>query len=308
MHPIQIGITFLFALLVCTPILTNAQTLDASAPGVPSISWPSIEAKSAFVYNPVSNKIIYEKNADTQRPMASLLKIMTAYTADNLLALSPTLADKKLTVAKMKDEAPVDFSLPTGSTWLPDSLMQIMLLGSSNKAAETIASQLIPRSSFISLMNFNAKQMGLNQTYFRNPSGLTESTKASSTEGRLDVAAGVSTAREIAKMMWNVIARNPGLLDITRYESLTIESEKTTSNPKGITIVSNTNKLLKDFPIIFGKTGYTENAGGNLAVVMQKNATSQPYVIVVLGSSIDKRFDDVAKLASTTLKLIDLQK
>lgn len=299
-----------------TQIMT--QTTSTSTEGAPLISWPTIVAKSAFIYNPVSNKIIYEKNADVQRPLASLLKIMTATTADNLLAISPSLANKKLTIPKMKDATPVDFSLPTGSTWLPDPLIEIMLLGSSNKAAETIASQLIPRSSFISLMNFNAKRMGLSQTYFKNPSGLTEivpttrkssmqiqaMANSTSTEGQLDIAGGVSTAREVAKMMWTVIAQNPGLLNITRVESLTIPTPKSATNKTGTTIISNTNKLLKDFPIVFGKTGFTQNAGGNLAIVMQKSETSEPYVIVVLDSTADARFEDTAKLASTTLELI----
>lgn len=316
--------TFASAQMMTTSSASSSNQLfqitqaDIASSSVASITWPTIEAKSAFIYNPVSNQIIYEKNADTQRPTASLLKIMTAATAEGLLAKAPSLADKKLIIPKMKDEAAVDFSLPTGSTWLPDHLMQIMLLGSSNKAAETIASQLIPRSSFISLMNYNAKQMGLSQTYFRNPSGLTEtpivnskvkavSQTAPVAEGQLDIAAGVSTAREMAKMMWNVIAQNPGLLDITNHESITIAGTKDAKNSKGTTIIANTNKILKDFPIVFGKTGFTNNAGGNLAIVMQKDVTSQPYVIVVLGSSFDKRFDDVAKLASTTLQLINLQ-
>jgi hypothetical protein len=40
---------------------------------------------------------------------------------------------------------------------------------------------------------------------------------------------------------------------------------------------------------------------------MQKSETSEPYVIVVLGSTVEKRFEDVAKLASTTLQIIDAQ-
>jgi D-alanyl-D-alanine carboxypeptidase (penicillin-binding protein 5/6) len=186
-----------------------------------------------------------------------------------------------------------------------------MLIGSSNKAAETIANGLIPRSSFMSLMNFNARRLGLTQTYFRNPTGLTEALPGqktaltgTSTEGRLDIAGGVSTAREFAKLMWSVIAENPGLLDATHQDSIMVPN----MNNKNKNIVTefkvdNTNKLLKDYPIRFGKTGFTDNAGGNLAVVLQRSETSHPYVIVVLGSTLEHRFEDVAKLASTTLML-----
>ncbi len=307
-------------MMTITPITTSTNELVSA----PSISWPSIEAKSAFVYDPVGNVVLFEKNADVQRPTASLLKIMTAMTADNILAMSPKLADKEISIVDIKNDVPADFVLPAKSKWLPDSLLRIMLIGSSNKAAETLASQIIPRSSFISLMNYNAKRLGLTSTYFRNPTGLTElgatkkstssvSASATSTEGKLDIAAGVSTAREVAKMLWAGIAENPGLLDVTREDSITIPNkvaQTTTSNTKASTnaVITNTNTILKDFPIRFGKTGFTDNAGGNLAVVLQKDERSRPYIIVVMGSTQDKRFEDVSKLASTTLSLIAITK
>ncbi|MBP6974700.1 MAG: D-alanyl-D-alanine carboxypeptidase [Candidatus Pacebacteria bacterium] len=319
--------TFTIAVLLLTAFLTSASVADAQTATTnaisansnintvetPAVLWPNIEAKSAFVYDPVGNVVLFEKNADVQRPTASLLKIMTAITADNILAKSPKLAEKKISIVNIKDEVPADFALPAKSTWYPDSLLQIMLLGSSNKAAETLASQLIPRSSFISLMNYHAKRLGLTSTYFKNPTGLTElgKVKATSTAGRLDMAAGVSTTREIAKMMWAGIAENPGLLDITREASITIPNKVTqTAQAKSKTatssVITNTNTILKDFPILFSKTGFTENAGGNLAIVMQQNERAHPYIIVVMGSTQDKRFEDVAKLASTTLKFIAL--
>lgn len=310
--------TYVFAIsaLFITAFIFSTSTVSAQMmelTSAPSISWPNIEAKSAFVYDPVGNVVLFEKNADVQRPTASLLKIMTAITADNLLAMSPTLEKKQLSIVDMKNEVPVDFVLPARSTWSPDELLRIMLVGSSNKAAETLASQLIPRTSFISLMNYHAKRLGFTSTYFKNPTGLTElgKVRASSTEGRLDVAAGVSTAREVAKMLWAGIAENPGLLDVTRENSITIPNKvpQAVQTNKSIrsatsTVITNTNTILKDFPILFSKTGFTENAGGNLAIVMQKDVTSHPYIIVVMGSTQDKRFEDVSKLASTTLSLI----
>lgn len=311
-------------MMTITPInapVTTTTSIANELVSVPSISWPTIEAKSAFVYDPVGNVVLFEKNADVQRPTASLLKIMTAMTADNILAMSPKLAEKQLSIVDIKNDVPADFSLPAKSKWLPDSLLKIMLVGSSNKAAETLASQLIPRSSFISLMNYNARRLGLTSTYFRNPTGLTEtgrinptsknSSISTSTEGRLDIAAGVSTAREVGKMLWAGIAENPGLLDVTQEDSIIIPNKaaqtlQAKSKTATSSVITNTNTILKDFPIRFGKTGFTENAGGNLAIVLQKDERSHPYIIVVMGSTQDKRFEDVSKLASTTLNLISL--
>lgn len=314
-------------MMTITPINAPVTTITGTANelvSAPSVSWPNIEAKSAFVYDPVGNVVLFEKNADVQRPTASLLKIMTAMTADNILAMSPKLVEKQLSIVDIKNDVPSDFVLPAKSKWSPDSLLKIMLIGSSNKAAETLASQLIPRSSFISLMNHNARRLGLTSTYFRNPTGLTElgstkksissaSASATSTEGKLDIAAGVSTAREVAKMLWAGIAENPGLLDVTREDSITIPNKvaqkiQTKSKTATSSVITNTNTILKDFPIRFGKTGFTDNAGGNLAVVLQKDERSHPYIIVVMGSTQDKRFEDVSKLASTTLSLISVTK
>ncbi len=295
------------------PINTAVSNSSSSAP---IVLWPEIQARSAFVFNPLTNQVLYAKNPDSVHPVASLLKIMTAATVDNLLNASPSLEKIKIKIPNAKNENLSDTLLKTGTTWEAKNLTEYMLIGSSNKAAEALASGLVPRSSFISLMNFYAKKMGLTHTFFRNPTGLTigkttvsniakPGVKASTTEtvGDLAIAGGVSTAREVAQMMWNVISENPNLLDITHFENAVFKVDG-----KDTVIVNNTNKLLKNFPITFGKTGFTENAGGNLAIVMQKDARATPYIIVVLGSTIDKRFDDAAALASTTMKLIDLVK
>lgn len=304
---IYLGI-FLLSLL---PFFAGASTTNATSTEPVAIIWPEITAKSAFVYNPVSNLVLYEKSADTQRPIASLLKIMTAAVADDILDMSPSLASKKLRIPTyIKNENPADFVIQNGSVWTTENLTQAMLIGSSNKAAETLANGLVPRSSFISLMNFTAKRMGLTQTYFRNPTGLTEKLPGqktvltgTSTEGRLDIAGGVSTAREFSKLLWTVIAENPGLLDATHKESMILPNTDAKNNKTATVIkVENTNKILNNFPILFGKTGFTDNAGGNLAIVLQKDQRSEPYIIVVLGSTFEKRFDDVAALASTTLQ------
>lgn len=305
---------FIFAALGVLPTNTSAQAAEAIQSAPATIVWPEIKAQSAFVFNPLTYQVLYAKNPDTPRPTASLLKVMTAGVVNKLFNMSPALVGKYVTIPKMTDENSTDRLLLAGSKWAPEDLLKMMLVGSSNKAAETLANGLIPKSSFMSLMNFEAKRMGLSQTYFRNPSGLSISTSPTAsgtmstpTSPSNDIAGGVSTAREIALMFWKVISENPGLLDVTHEESVAL-NPSTTNNPGKLTVlVNNTNKILKNFPIMFGKTGFTTNAGGNLAVVLQKDQRSTPYIIVVLGSTADERFTDVAALASTTMQLEMLQ-
>lgn len=280
-----------------------------------TVIWPAIKAQSAIVYNPLRDQVLYAKAPDAARPTASLLKLMTAAVANKLFNLAPTLTDKKITIPAMKDENAADALLKKGSKWTPTDLVNLMLVGSSNKAAETIANGLIPRSSFISLMNFEAKRMGLASTTFRNASGLTiypagvdekivDAKASSSSAYSLQIAGGISTAQDIAKMFWKVVTENPGLLDATRESTLMLNPTATPTGKGAVTIlVNNTNKLLENYPIVFGKTGFTNNAGGNVAVVLQDSATSTPYIIVVMGSTAEDRFADVAALADTLKKV-----
>lgn len=263
------------------------------------VVWPEIIAQSAFVYDPISNKILYQKNADEVRPMASLNKIMTAAVADDLINIAPNLAEKQLKITKYRDANRADITLKTGSIWNTEELLKYMLIGSSNKAAETIASSLIPRSSFLSLMNFTARRLGLSSTQFYNPTGLTEFKKKG--KETLSSPGGISTAREVAYMTWRIIENHPGLLEITQLPEVTF------SNGTDVFSIDNTDILLKDFPIVASKTGFTKLAGGNLAVVIQRDQTSHAYVIVVLGSTEEDRFKDVAALASTTLALTNIK-
>jgi D-alanyl-D-alanine carboxypeptidase (penicillin-binding protein 5/6) len=145
-------------------------------------------------------------------------------------------------------------------------------------------------------MNHQAKQWGLTHTSFSNPSGLTEKKNGVETPG------ASSSAREVALMMWHIIENHPNLLDSTRIKEASFNTKSGST-----VVVKNTNTILSDLPIIFGKTGFTDLAGGNLAVVVQKNTSSHPYVIVVLGSTLSDRFTDVQALASTSQKILTFQ-
>ncbi len=260
-----------------------------------AVVWPEITATSAYVYDPIANKVLYTKNADEVRPIASLNKLMTAAVADTLLSGSKSL-QKPIKVNTFMDANRADKALQPGTYWEVDDLITYMLVGSSNKAAESIASNLIPRESFMSLMNFTAKRFGLQNTTFHNPTGLTEQKIVR--KHKVTVPSGHSTAKEVALMLWKIIESHPGLLEATQLAQVKF------SNGISAFAIDNTNKILSEFPIVVGKTGFTEDAGGNLAVVLQKTQTSHAYVIVVLGSTPEGRFSDVAALASTTLSIV----
>lgn len=151
-----------------------------------------------------------------------------------------------------------------------DTIIDSALAQSSNEAASALASM---DSNFINLMNKKADELELHQTYFLNETGLDISRQ---------ISGGYGSARDVAKLISYAIKNNPELF------------EATTNGEFNSNIYASTTTLL-----IASKTGFTDLAGGNLAVVFDAGF-NHPVVSVVLGSSKDGRFSDMQKLIKAT--------
>jgi D-alanyl-D-alanine carboxypeptidase (penicillin-binding protein 5/6) len=136
-------------------------------------------------------------------------------------------------------------------------------------------------------MNWRAKELGLTQTYFLNESGLDEGAFATG---------GYGSARDTALLLARLFNTAPGVFGATRSSAVVVEEK--TGNHR----VRNTNTAAELIPgLIGGKTGLTDLAGGNLAVLIDAGP-NHPVAIVVLGSTEHKRFTDVGALAWETLR------
>lgn len=226
----------------------------------------SLEAKSAYVFDVISEKPIFELNADAQLPLASLTKLMTA------------------TVAKENIPEWMLVNI-NGEKWKISDLLDTMLISSSNDAAAAIA---LSRNDFISLMNKKSDELKLSQTYFLNSTGL---------DSNNQIAGAYGSARNVADLLDYLIKSHPSLLEATQYDEIQINSRS----------FKNTNKLIDEMPgIIAGKTGFSDLAGGNLAVVFDIGL-EHPVIIVALGSTEEGRFEDVRILYNETLKYFSSQ-
>lgn len=225
-----------------------------------------LEAKSAYVFDVIAEKPIFELNADSQLALASLTKLMTAAVA--------------------KENIPEWILINiNGEKWKISDLLDAMLISSSNDAAAAIA---LSRNDFISLMNRKSDELKLNQTYFLNSTGLDSSNH---------IAGAYGSARDVANLLNYLIKNHPSLLETTQYNEVQINSRS----------FKNTNKLIDEMPgIIAGKTGFSDLAGGNLAVVFDIGL-EHPIIIVALGSSEEGRFKDVRALYEETLKYFGSQ-
>lgn len=235
-----------------------------------------LEARSACVFDVLTQKSLFELNASAQLPLASLTKLMTTVVAKENL-LPTTLVE--ITAKAISEEG--DTSLITGEVWQLNDLLDLILISSSNDAASALAETLkkgteTDNSEFIDLMNGKAKELGLNQTYFLNATGLDISKT---------MAGAYGSCTNISKLMNYILINHPELLEATAQQSLNINNR----------IFKNTDQLLYLPLFIGGKTGYSDLAGGNLTIITDRGL-NHPIIMTVLGSSFEGRFKDVETL------------
>ena len=234
-----------------------------------------IRARSACVFDALKNEFVFEKNADSQLPLASLTKLATAITAKENL-LPGTL----INISQEAISQDGDNGFREGELWSLEKILNAMLISSSNDAAFAVSET---RSDFMELMNKTARKMGLKQTYFLNPTGLDISES---------LAGAYGSCRDMAKITRLILDEHREILEITAKE---------TYKANGLTF-KNTNKLLPKLPtLIGGKTGFDDLAGGNLMVAVDKGL-HHPVIIVILGSTIEGRFEDVETLYNIFIK------
>lgn len=290
----ETGISLLFgsaflALFLFIPLTSKEE------PSVPAITMATstvpnafaqlpIEAKAAIVYDLALGETLYAKNADAQLPLASLTKLLTVYAA--LAELSP---DTPITISAeaTRLEAPHAFS--TGQTFDLADLARLTLVASLNDGAAAIATATARRGnrSQYEALASAAAALQLSQTYAVNGHGLDVSTA---------VSGGYGSARDLARLAGALAAKSPEIAGATTREYAVASSKGGTSFK-----VKNTDPLVDTIPgLLLSKTGFTDLAGGNLALVFDAGI-GHPIAVVVLGSSPKARFTDGSALIAATL-------
>lgn len=243
-----------------------------------------IEANAAIVYDLATGKTLYAKNADAQLPLASLTKLLTVYAA--LALLSPnTPITISATAAQL--EAPHAFNV--GQTFSLIDLARLTLTASLNDGAAAIAEATASRQNLSEsdMLASAAVALDLSQTYAINGSGLDVNTA---------VSGGYGSARDLARLAGALVQQSPDIAAATTESSARATSEGGTSF-----LVKNTDPMVTTIPrLLLSKTGYTDLAGGNLALVFDAGM-GHPIAVIVLGSSKDARFTDGTALVAATL-------
>jgi len=230
----------------------------------------NVSAKASIIVDLDSLVTIYEKNADLRLFPASTTKIMTA-----VIALENYKQDTVLNVGNIKVDGST-INLVAGEKVTVENLLYGLLIASANDTAEVLADNFPGgREAFISAMNNKAIDLNLKNSNFTNPIGYDE-------EGHF------SSARDLATLSIYAI-QNPffdKVVSMTDYSFTDTEG-------KYLHNIKTTNELIGKIDGIKGiKTGWTENAGGCLVGLVEKNGKKE--ITVLLGS--DDRFGETEKL------------
>jgi len=244
----------------------NRYALFASAMfaflGAANASSPEVRSAAALVVDATNGDVIYELQPKLVAPIASITKLMTALVV--LDGLQPL--DEVITITaddRWKGKG-AHSRLPVGAKLTRADLLRLALMASENRAARVLGRNYPGgMSAFVRTMNIKAKALGMTQTHFDDPSGLS--------------SLNVSTARDLAKL---VIATSR-LSVISDYSTLTYHEVRVGKSVLGY---RNTNLLIgkPDWTIQVQKTGFTNDAGESL--VMQAVIEERPVVIVLLNS------------------------
>lgn len=256
------------------PIQKTSQAEDlpryTPRPTISPVAQPDLTATSVYILDVAKNEPLYAKNADLLIPPASTTKMLTALVAFHKFPLSGVITIPALTVEGQK------MRLFRGEQLSTESLLYGLLVFSANDAAETFALAYPGgRDAFIEAMNIEARNLGLQASVFKNPTGL-------------DDASHVSTAREMA-MLGGAVMREGKLRQIVGTTRATV----TSVNGKSIHYLANTNELLSSVPGVLGiKTGWTEESRENLVTYIERD--NHAVIISLFGS--DDRFGETKKL------------
>ena len=264
----------ILALLLCAAILAPALILPAAAQSITPATQADFDlpCQAAILVDLDTGTVLYEKNADEQRPIASITKVMT------LLLTFQALEAGKVSLTDIVPVSEHAYGMGGSQIWLEpgeqmtlNDMLKAICISSANDAAVAVAEYIGgSEEAFVQQMNAEAARLGMTSTHFENACGL-------------DEAGHLSTARDVSVMSREMLLHHTEIADYCTIWTDTLRG--------GETQLVNTNKLLKSYQGITGlKTGTTGGAGVCISASAERDGLG--LVAVILGSPSGKdRFE-----------------
>ncbi len=271
----SLGIAFNHSLPVAAATTFGPRRIPSDSLGVLT------NAHSALIIDERTWTPLFEKQVDHQQPIASISKLMSA-----LVILDEGLDPAKHVIISKADYIPGGFiHFYSGEEVLMQDLWMTGLIASDNVAiAAMVRATGLSGEEFVAKMNAKAIELGMTNSSFHEPTGISEQ--------------NVSTAHDVARLLHEAMSKTT-ITDAVRRPIYRFEP----LNKKGIRTAATTNELLKSFvnkapyQVMGGKTGFTNEAGYCLSVVVDGPNPADDVIVVVLGApSNNDRFLEVKGL------------
>jgi len=248
-------------------------------PALPNASAPTIKAESAIVIDAVSGRILFQKNAYSERAVASTQKLLTAL----IVMRAGPISDQVVIERSDTLVEPSKLYLKTGENYTRAELLKALIVKSGNDVALALARDVAgSKEQFADLMNRTARSLGMNNSNFVNPHGLTEPNQ-------------YSTASDMA-ILARTVYQIPYLRQCMRIQDYVFTHSDGRTRP-----VNNTNQVLSRLSYCDGmKTGTTNAAGRCLISSGQLNGRA--VIAVVLKSTAAQVWNDSEKLLRWSLE------
>jgi len=256
----------LSGIIFCVFLIWGALALPVQA------AVPEVKAKSALLMDLATGTVLYEADAHTPLPPASVTKVMT------MLLIMEAIDDGRIgwddTVTASEEAAAKGGSqiyLKAGEAMSVSDMVKSIAVSSANDCACAMAEHIAgSESAFVDTMNLRAQQLGMEDTHFVNCTGLDDDPEA---------AKHLTSAHDIAIMSRELLKNHP---DIKKYTTIWMDTVR-----GGSFGLSNTNKLVRFYPGATGlKTGFTSAAGYCLSASAERDGMG--LIAVVMGSETSK--------------------
>jgi serine-type D-Ala-D-Ala carboxypeptidase (penicillin-binding protein 5/6) len=262
---------------VQVPTAAAAQPVRVAA--IPLAPPPAIVGESAIVIDVESGRVLYAKNADLPRAVASTQKIITA-----LCVLDAGSIDKNVTITASDGNCePTKLNLKPGEVYSRRELVKVLVVKSANDVGRALARDVAgSQENFADMMNRKAASLGMRNSHFKNPHGLTEPGQ-------------YSTARDMA-IAARAAYRSPLLRSYMATKEFTFRF-----NDGRTRRLENTNRVLKTVDYCDGMKTGTTNASGR-CLISSGSLNGRSAIVVVLKSNTPNIWSDSSKLLAWALE------
>ena len=272
----------LAVMLICIQTLQFSMVPNVLAeettttPGTEQTSDTAVEvtAPSAILMEMTTGTVLYEKDADTARPPASVTKVMTMLLIFDALAEGKIQLEDEVTTSEYASSmGGSQVFLETGEKQTVETLLKCISVASANDACVAMAEYISGNEEeFVRQMNLRAEGLGMKHTHFVNCNGL-------------DAEGHETSARDIALISRELLLKYP---EIHNYCTIWMENiTHTTSKGSSEFGLTNTNKLIRQYEYATGlKTGSTGKAKFCVSATAEKNGVS--LIAVIMGAEDSK--------------------